>query len=316
MSAVAACAVALVIALVATPVAALVARRLAIVDVPGPLKVQQAAVPYLGGVAVFVALAGPVAAIRASLLAPLALLLALGLADDLGDLPPALRLLLELGIGIVGGIVAPAAHGALGVLVTAALVIGLVNAVNLLDGLDGLAGGVAFASAVGFAVVGGPARLPALALAGALGGFLVYNRPPARIYLGDSGAYMIGGALALLAGLALDGGRGAAAWVAIPLLVALPVFDTAIAIVRRRRAGRPLFGGDRSHVYDQLVDRGQSRSQAVLECIAAQALLTVVGVFAIHLSAPWAIAAATACVAGLVVVAAWGGFISRRSEPS
>jgi UDP-GlcNAc:undecaprenyl-phosphate GlcNAc-1-phosphate transferase len=319
VSAFAAFAVALVVALLVTPLAARLARRFDVVDRPGPLKVQRDAVPYLGGVAVCIALAGPIAVIRPSLLAPLALLLALGLADDLGDLEPRLRLLLELGIGLVGGVVAPAAGGALGVLVTAAFVVGLVNAVNLLDGLDGLAGGVAFASAIGFAVVDGPARLPALALAGALGGFLVFNRPPARIYLGDSGAYMIGGALALLAGLAIGGGgagSSAAAWAAIPLLVALPVFDTAIAIVRRRRAGRPLFGGDRSHVYDQLVDRGQTRSQAVLECIAAQALLTAVGVFAIHLRAGWAIVAATACVAALVVVATWGGFISRRSEPS
>ncbi len=308
-------AAALVVALVATPLAAVLARRFGVVDRPGPLKVQHASVPYLGGVAVFVALAGPLAFIRPSLLAPLALLLVLGLADDLGDLPPRLRLLLELGIGLVGGAVAPA-PGRVGVLVTAAFIVGLVNAVNLLDGLDGLAGGVAFASAVGFALVGGPARLPGLALAGALGGFLWFNRPPARIYLGDAGAYMCGGALALLAGLALDRGTGAAAWAAIPLLVALPVFDTGIAIVRRRRSGAPLFGGDRSHVYDQLVDRGQTRSQAVLECIAAQTLLTAVGVFAIRLSAAWAVVAATTCVAALVLVATWGGFTSRRSEPS
>ena len=255
MNAVLVCVLALVVALVATPVAAAVARRIGVVDRPGPLKVQRTPVPYLGGVAVFVALAGPLAFTRPSLLAPLALLLVLGLADDLGDLPPRLRLLLEVGIGLVGGAIAPA-PGSFGVLVTAAFVVGLVNAVNLLDGLDGLAGGVAFASAVGFAVVGGSARLPALALAGALGGFLWFNRPPARIYLGDAGAYMCGGALALLAGLALGNHSGAARWAAIPLLVALPVFDTAIAIVRRRRAGAPLFGGDRSHVYDQLVDRG------------------------------------------------------------
>src|SRR3954464_3378089 len=125
MSGFAAFGVALVVALVATPAAAALARRFGVVDKPGPLKVQQTSVPYLGGVAVFIALAGPIAVVRPSLLAPLALLLALGLADDLGALPPRLRLVLELGIGLVGGLVAPATDGVLGVLVTGAFVVGL-----------------------------------------------------------------------------------------------------------------------------------------------------------------------------------------------
>ncbi len=201
--------VSLPVALIATPIAAAVARRTGVVDRPGPLKIQQTPVPYLGGVAVFVAMAGPIAVVRPMLLVPLACLLALGLADDLGDLAPRLRLVCEVAIGAVGGAIVPV-PGPFGAVVTAAFVVGLVNAVNLLDGLDGLAGGVVCASAIGFALIGGAARVPGIALAGALGGFLWYNRPPARIYLGDSGAYLCGGALALLAALAL-GARSALA---------------------------------------------------------------------------------------------------------
>ncbi len=306
-------AVAFAIALVLTPVAARVARRYSIVDRPGALKVHEVSVPYLGGVAAFIAFAVPVAFVRLSLLAPLALLALLGLADDIGDLRPRLRLMLEVAIGLVGGVTVPA-PGRFGVLITAIFVIGLVNAVNLLDGLDGLAGGVAMASAIGFAILGGPGQIPALALAAALAGFLVFNRPPARIYLGDSGAYFCGGALALLAALSLQSGKGTATWATVPLLVALPVFDTAIAIIRRRRDGKPVFAGDRSHVYDQLVDRGQSRVQAVLECVAAQVLLTSIGVFAVRWDTVWAVIAATTTVAVLVLLAAWGGFLSRTEQ--
>src|SRR6478609_3702775 len=92
--------VAFAVAVVATPVAAWVATRVGIVDAPGPLKVQTRSVPYLGGVAVLVALAGPVLGARPSLLVPLALACALGLADDATDLPPALRLAAETGIGV------------------------------------------------------------------------------------------------------------------------------------------------------------------------------------------------------------------------
>ena len=309
-----AAAIAFAVALVLTPIAARAAVRFQIVDRPGALKVQDHAVPYLGGLAVFVAIAIPLCVTRITMLAPLALLTVLGLADDVGNMRPRLRLMLEAAIGLVGGVVLPA-PGQFGVVVTAAFIVGLVNAVNLLDGLDGLASGVALASAIGFAIIGGSARIPALAFAGALAGFLVFNRPPAKIYLGDSGAYLCGGALALLAALALRSGHGVAAWSAVPLLVALPVFDTCVAIVRRRRDGRPLFAGDRSHVYDQLVDRGQSRVQAVLECVAAQVLLTAIGVFAMRWNATWAVLAATSSVAILVIVAAWGGFLSRTEPP-
>ncbi len=169
-----------------------------------------------------------------------------------------------------------------GLAVTAIAVVALINAVNLLDGLDGLASGVVLASAAGFAAIGGPGFPLAVSLAGALLGFLWFNRPPARIYLGDSGSYFLGATLGVLVAGALDsadgGSGGGAVWVIVPLLVAVPLADTAIAIVRRARARRPIFDGDRSHVYDQLVDRGRSRVQAVMCCIAAQAVFAGAGV--------------------------------------
>jgi UDP-GlcNAc:undecaprenyl-phosphate GlcNAc-1-phosphate transferase len=303
------------IALVATPIAARVATRAGIVDRPGPLKVQQAPVPYLGGVAVFVAMAVPVAFLHPALLVPLALALGLGLVDDIRGMPARLRLVLEVGIGIVAGFVAPA-PGPVGVLLTAVFVVGLINAINLLDGLDGLAGGVALVSALGFALVGGAARGPGLALAGALGGFLVFNRPPARIYLGDAGAYFVGAANAILASLALGAKSSPAAWAAIPLLVAIPLADTSIAIARRLRAHRPLFAGDRSHVYDQLVDRGLTTGRATLLCAAAQAVLAAVGVLVFHLGGPWAVVLAFVVILGIVLVAGVGGFVSMSEGPS
>src|SRR5206468_791137 len=124
-----------------------------------------------------------------------------------------------------------------GVVVTALLVVVLVNAVNLIDGMDALASTVVAISAVGFVIVGGDGQVLAVALCGALVGFLAFNRPPARIYLGDGGSYLLGTALALLAATALDGNGGAAV-VAVPFLVGLPLADAAITILRRRLAGR------------------------------------------------------------------------------
>ncbi len=286
--------VALVVAVLATPVAALVATRLGIVDHPGPLKVHARPVPYLGGVAVFAGVAGPVAAARPSLLVPLALAGALGVADDATSLPPLLRLVVEIGIGVAAAwVTAPhdAGHVALGVL----LVVVLANAVNMLDGLDGLATAVVAAGAAGFFVVlSGAGATLALALVGALLGFLVWNAPPARVYLGDAGTYFLGTALAMLF-LAASGYEAAVVSSAF-LFVGVPVADAAVAIVRRARARTALLRGDRGHVYDQLVDRGWSAKGATAACVAAQLVLTAIGIGVSNLAAGAAIAAVAAVV--------------------
>ncbi|MFM7270474.1 MAG: glycosyltransferase family 4 protein [Actinomycetes bacterium] len=298
--------IALLVTTALTPVAIRIARRAGIVDRPGALKVQEVPVAYLGGVAVLAGLlAGLLGRVGTGpLLVPLVLATLLGLADDLLDLDARLRLACEVAIGVVAAFLVPAGPGVLGHVVTAAAVVGLLNAVNLLDGLDGLAGGVGAVAALGFALVGPGPRPLALALAGALAGFLVFNRPPARIYLGDAGAYLVGTALALLCATSLDATPSAATWAGLPLLVAIPVTDTAVAIVRRRLAGRPLFAGDRSHLYDQLVDRGASRTAAVGRMVAAQVVLTSLGVAAVHLPGPlaWTVLLVSAGILAVLVV--------------
>jgi UDP-GlcNAc:undecaprenyl-phosphate GlcNAc-1-phosphate transferase len=271
--------VAIAAALALTPLAARVATRVGVLDHPGALKVHDTPVPYLGGTAVFGALAlgALVGGLPAKWLLPLALALALGIADDVASVSPKMRLFGEAVIGVVAGLVVDT-DGGFGIVVAAVAVVALINAVNLLDGLDGLAAGVVLASAVGFAIIGGPGRPLALALAGALAGFLVFNRPPARIYLGDGGSYLLGATLGVLAASALYDKAEPVLWIVVPLLVAVPLADTAIAILRRAKARRPIFTGDRSHVYDQLVDHGRTRGEAVLLCVGAQATLVVTAV--------------------------------------
>jgi UDP-GlcNAc:undecaprenyl-phosphate GlcNAc-1-phosphate transferase len=298
------------VAVLATPIAAWIATRAGIVDEPGPLKLHSRAVPFLGGVAELFAHVGPVLRDRPSLLFPLGLACALGLVDDVAGLTPAIRIVAEVVIGVSAAIVVgPHGIGRIGLGVVVVLV--LVNAMNLLDGLDGLAAGVTIASATGFYVVlAGSAATLALALAGAAAGFLVWNSPPARVYLGDAGSYLIGTALAML--FLAPAQRPAAVVSGACLFLAVPVADTTIAIVRRFRAGRPLLTGDRGHVYDQLVDRGWQAPAAVGACIAAQAVLTAGGIAISQLTGRAAILVTAATVA-LVGAAALLAFTSPRS---
>ena len=301
---------AFLVAVVATPLAAHLATRVGLVDHPGPLKVHAKPVPYLGGLAVLVALIVPVASARPSLLVPLGLACALGVADDATDLPPGFRIAAEVAIGVgAAWVIAPhdVGHALLGV----AVVLVLVNAVNLLDGLDGLAAGVAAVGALGsFVVLSGSGATLAIALVGALAGFLVWNRPPARVYLGDAGSYLIGTALAMLFLAASQ--REAAVVSGALLFVGVPVADMSVAIVRRLRAGTPLLQGDRGHVYDQLVDRGWPANRAVGACIAAQAVLTLAGIGIANLGGRAAVLAAVATVSG-VGIAAIVAFTSPRA---
>jgi UDP-GlcNAc:undecaprenyl-phosphate GlcNAc-1-phosphate transferase len=295
-----------IVTLAVTPLMILTARRTGIVDRPGTLKHQDTPVPYLGGVAVFAGLAVGVFAAHWFLLVPLVGALCLGVADDRFELPPLIRLGGQVAIG-VGIVVTSPTHlpGAAAALVVAVAVL-LINGVNLIDGLDMLAAGTTAVAAVGFAiVVEGPGRQIAIALGAALVGFLVYNRPPARIYLGDGGSYLLGACLTILLVRAWGPTVPTATGVAALAMVALPVAEVAFAVVRRARGRLPLLAGDRGHPYDRLVTRGWSRIAASLTYIAAAALLTGAAVAAIHIGSMSAAVVVDLAATVVLVGAAW-----------
>ena len=292
---------ALVVGLIATPLSIRLAHRTGALDRPGELKVQTHPVPHLGGLAVFVAMSIPLLATRPLLILPIGFALILGAADDVGDLPIHIRVSAEAAIGVAVATIEPG-RGLGSFLFSVLITVGLINAVNLLDGLDAVAAGVATASALGFAfMLSGDYRTLALALAGSLLAVLVWNRPPARVYLGDGGSYVIGATLAVLLAEAFRMPHDGSLRSGAILLVAVPVADTTVAIVRRYRAGQPLLRGDRGHVYDQLVDRGASTGASALVCIVAQVVLAVVAVAIVGLPL-WA-----AVGAAFVIVVGFGG---------
>jgi UDP-GlcNAc:undecaprenyl-phosphate GlcNAc-1-phosphate transferase len=186
----------------------------------------------------------------------------------------------------------------------------LINGCNLLDGLDMLAAGVGAAAAVGFGVLLlGPARLMAASLTGALVAFVWYNRPPARIYLGDGGSYLIGASMTVLLAYAWGVGVAGATGVIALAVLAVPVAEVACAIVRRRRGGRSLMTGDRAHPYDLLVKSGWSRPAASAVYIAVEVVVvtTVAVIGTPSMTVAVAIDVAVACVV-LGGAALVGGF--------
>ncbi len=296
-------ALALVATLGVTPLVIITARRSGIVDHPGALKPQAVPVPYLGGVAVFAGTAIGVTVGRPVVLVPLTAALCLGVADDRFDLPPHWRLLGQVIVGASIAVTCPV-HllWPLGAVLIVAVTVLLINGVNLIDGLDMLAAGVAGVAAVGFAIIlHGSGRQLAVALAGALLGFLAYNRPPARVYLGDGGSYLLGAALTVL--LAASWGRG----VTVPrgtaalALVAVPAGEVACAVVRRVHGRLSLMTGDRGHPYDRLVARGWPRASASLSYIVVQSILVGGALVAVHMGSMTAAVAVDIAGAALLL---------------
>ncbi len=303
---------ALVVTAALAPLCIRAARRWEIMDRPGPLKAQEVPVPYLGGVAVFAGVAVGVCVGRPVALVPLAAALAVGVSDDRFGLPATARFAAQLGIGAIIAATQPVHLPAwVGVPLVIVASVLLINGFNLLDGLDMLAAGVAAVASVGFAVLlSGPARLLAISLTGALVAFLWYNRPPARIYLGDGGSYLIGTSMTVLLCYAWgDGVAGATGVIALAFL-AVPVAEVACAIVRRRRSRRSLLAGDRAHPYDLLVAAGWSRTAASATYVAFEVVVVAIALIGAHASVPVAVGIDLAVTGAVLGGAALAGGLS------
>ncbi len=251
-----------------------------------------ASVPRLGGLALAMAfLAIEVVAIiffqhrqpiweRLTLIASCLGIFAIGFSDDIRPLGAKWKLLGQIliaslvyasGFGIAVFKIPFTEHivhlGAVGYVLTVLWLVGMTNLVNLIDGVDGLAGGICLMLMVLLAYVGytnGSFGLLTSGMAGALVGFLLFNFPPARIYLGDGGAYLLGFQIGLVSLLSSHKGTVAAAMVAPLFVLALPILDTAIAICRRGLKGLPIFRADRRHLHHRLMRTGMSNRQVLL----------------------------------------------------
>lgn len=167
--------------------------------------------------------------------------------------------------------------GILGLPVTVLWLVAMTNLINLIDGIDGLAGGVALMLMLLLMYVGFSASMPfpilcTAGMAGALLGFLYYNFPPAKIYLGDGGAYFLGFLIGVLSINSSHKGTIAAAMIAPIFALALPITDVSLAILRRGLRGLPIFRPDRKHIHHRLQEFGNSRRRTVLVLYAVSLL--------------------------------------------
>jgi UDP-GlcNAc:undecaprenyl-phosphate GlcNAc-1-phosphate transferase len=260
-----------------------------------------------------------------TLLAAGIVLVVLGMADDRRGISWKFRLAVQTILAallvwqtewqLTAFIPSPAITFALSVL----WIVALINSFNMLDNMDGLSAGVAAICAAMLAITllvapdpttGAPQLFTAgflLVLVGALLGFLVHNRPPAKLFMGDAGSYFIGFCLATLSMQATyaDYESGTRHAVLVPLcILAVPLYDMASVILIRLREGRSPFQADRRHFSHRLVDLGFTRPQAVLimYLMTAATSLAAVAMQQVKLAGAIALVAVVGCVLGLVAI--------------
>ena len=297
-------AVALFIVILLTPAVGGMARLLGVVDTPEKRRLNPNPVPRLGGLAIFFGIFVPALAFldlgreTRGVLLGAAVATTVGAIDDFRRLPPGQKLAGQVlaaaiptwfGVWIdrftfpfVGIHELP---GWVGVPVTILWIVAIMNMVNFLDGLDGLAAGVCGIAGATFCVIAlslgkpDPAVLSAI-VAGACVGFLRHNFYPARIFMGDSGAHVLG---FVLAAVSIQGLLKTASTIVLflPLMVlAVPIIDTSFVVARRLKNREKLYVADQAHLHHRFLRRGFTQRRAAvtmwLWCLtlAAAALAT------------------------------------------
>ena len=336
----------LIINLVLTPLAQDIALAIGLVDKPdGRRKLHETLIPLAGGPALYVSLtlAVLIACIANSAFSAVfqsnislivglflgcTLLCGIGILDDARGLRARYKLL-----GQIAAVTVVMAYGvqvehvrifsweiSLGIAslpTTAFFLLGAINSLNLLDGMDGLLGSVAAIVCVAFGIMAalcgqGFASLVAFAMAGSLVGFLRYNYPPARIYMGDSGSMLVGLVVGVLAIHSSLKGPATLALAAPMCVLVIPIFDTAAAIVRRKLAGRSLFITDRGHLHHCLLRSGLSR-QTSLGVVAGLCVVAMAGgVISIITATETVAGIAVLTVIGILLVTRWFGYNEAR----
>ncbi len=295
---------AFILAFIFTPVAIKLAPKIGALDIPKDnRRMHSKPMPRFGGMAIYIGTMTAMVAfmpLDTKLLGVLAggtLIFAAGIVDDIKGMSAKVKLACQIvcalilfqfsvRISFVGN---PFGEGYfffpwwLSLIVTVVWIVGITNTINLIDGLDGLAAGIAFIASVSIAYTAYLSDRPgisiaALAIAGGALGFLPFNFNPAKIFMGDGGSLFLG---FMLAGISVMGPMKGATVIAtvVPMFVlALPIFDTLFAILRRLVNGRPIMEADKGHLHHRIMAVGLGQKRTVLTLYGISGIMGVAAI--------------------------------------
>lgn len=277
---------------VLTPLMRFIALRFGVLDTPTQAhKTHVSPTPYLGGVAIVISTVSVsygaslvsnfsrnTFQLASTIIVPATLMALIGLIDDIKHLQPWPRFIAQNLIALVSAAIlvstdtlgSPTGLFALDLAITVLWLVGVTNAINFFDNVDGGASGTVAISSVAltFLAINNNQLLIAamsVVLAGSTLGFLVWNKPPARIYMGDAGALFLGLLLASLAVRLDTSANPAYLGLVIPFfLLAVPILDTSVAVTKRVARGLSPFQGGRDHLSHRLMRYGLAKRPVVI----------------------------------------------------
>lgn len=295
--------VAFLVSFASTPIVKIMAHKIGAVDIPkDERRMHKNPVARLGGLAIFYGFIVSILCfsdidynIRGILIGSV-IIVSLGVLDDILQLKALPKLLVQIGAATVAvfhgieityvtnpNIFSDERYISLGmwaIPITIIWIVGVTNAVNFIDGLDGLAAGLSSISCISMLAISLITReinisILTVAVAGSVFGFLPFNLHPAKIFMGDTGSTFLGFFLACVSVMGLFKGYAVISF-AIPFLVlGLPIFDTAFAILRRIYRKQSPMKADRGHLHHRLIDMGFNHRQTVTILCIASALLSM-----------------------------------------
>lgn len=294
--------IAFLISLIITPIVIRLAKRFGFIDIPkDSRRMHKKPIPLAGGLAMYITFVVCVLVFVEmtteikGLLLGASIIVISGLVDDKKEISPKLKIIFQLAAGmclVIGGtkiefLNNPLRIGnsilelnSLSIPFTLFWVCGITNTINLIDGLDGLADGVSAICTISLMLIAYQfgyinVAIVSAILAGACIGFLPYNFNPAKIFMGDTGALFLGFVLSYIS---IDGIMKSAALltIVIPVLIlGVPVFDTAFAMVRRKLSGKSIVEADKGHLHHRLLKKGLSQKQTVIVLYTISAIFGI-----------------------------------------
>ncbi|MBD5161878.1 MAG: undecaprenyl/decaprenyl-phosphate alpha-N-acetylglucosaminyl 1-phosphate transferase [Oscillibacter sp.] len=293
-------AVALIVSFALTPAVKWLAVKIGAVDVPkDKRRMHDHPIPRLGGLAIFISFVIAVLLfadvdrpLRGILLGS-CIIVAVGIVDDSHPLGAGIKFILQIVAALIavwhGVLIEMIANplpfgetywdfGIMAVPITVTWIVAVTNSVNLIDGLDGLADGVSTIAALTMLIIALLMRdmemaVLCAALAGGCIGFIPYNRNPAKIFMGDTGATFLGFVLATVSVTGLFKLYAVISFVVPFIIMGFPIFDTVSAFTRRILKGQNPMKADRSHTHHKLIDMGMNQKQAVATLYMVATLL-------------------------------------------
>jgi len=273
-----------IFSLLATYLSLFLGRKIKIIDNPSSEKIHKVPVPRTGGLGIFLTFLLGIILFPDVLVAPYELIFLIcifliGFIDDMISIPQKIKFSIEILLGIVMGIISFwhfTGIYLLDILFATFYIVGSINALNEIDGMDGLAGGAVLISSLFLSYW---IKDITLVIAVAVLGFLFFNFHPAKIFMGDGGSLFLGAFVGLVSLKILNSHPNLSTLIALIFVYSVPIYDSALTVIRRFLSGKSIFIPDLGHFYNKLYNITRNYVGTVLIIYSFAIILGIIGIW-------------------------------------